>query len=372
MLTESSIGESPFNQTSHTHYLKHDREQHQRENDFFAQTSEHLTNNNFMHHSEEGCLCKECNCGRHLCKLNVIRPGFTKKTVYKRSYFKQTPIQNVVNHDKEYERLKGPFLELGSIYSEGFKPVKGDELTRPHPEDLLHPAGPSLQLTSYSTEFPGFRGDNQYVKPTNKHAIGYFPLRSKTTYSKEYTKKDNKKDDYKYIPDQLKTGSNWFGKTTYANFYSQPDPEYFAKKVKIIEKLEENPIYNRQYRTTLHIQRPFTRMSSYRRQIHFVLRRYSLRLRLKAPSKIPRLISKKMLTSSRSLQRITQYRTQSIPVHDLIYSFSWEESKQYEIKLFFVALPRLIAKSFDGLFTSIFHLSKKGFCLQLFIERFLL
>jgi len=49
---------------------------------------------------------------------------------------------------------------------------------------LLHPAGPSLQLTSYTTEFPGFRGDNQYVKPTNKHAIGYFPLRSKTTYSK--------------------------------------------------------------------------------------------------------------------------------------------------------------------------------------------
>ena len=126
----------------------------------------------------------------------------------------------MVNHDKEYERLKGPFLEKGSIYTEGFKPVKGDDLTRPHPEDLLHPAGPSLQLTSYCTDYPGFRGDNQYVKPTNKHAIGYFPLRSKTTYSKEYTKKHNKTDDYKYIPDQLKTGSNWFGRTTYANFYS--------------------------------------------------------------------------------------------------------------------------------------------------------
>ena len=57
-------------------------------------------------------------------------------------------------------------------------------MKRPKPEDLLHPDGPSLELTSYTTEFPGFRGDNQYVKPTNKHAIGYLPLRSKTTYSK--------------------------------------------------------------------------------------------------------------------------------------------------------------------------------------------
>jgi hypothetical protein len=90
----------------------------------------------------------------------------------------------VVNHDKEYDKLKGPHLDMGSIYHKGFKQVKGDELTRPHPEDLLHPDGPCQQLTSYSTEYPGFRGDNQYVKPTDKHSIAYFPLRSKTTYSK--------------------------------------------------------------------------------------------------------------------------------------------------------------------------------------------
>ncbi len=60
----------------------------------------------------------------------------------------------------------------------------------------MHPHGPCQQLTSYSTQFPGFKGDNQYVKPTDKHAIGYFPLRSKTTYSKEYTKRAAKKDDY--------------------------------------------------------------------------------------------------------------------------------------------------------------------------------
>jgi hypothetical protein len=34
-------------------------------------------------------------------------------------------------------------------------------------------------------------------------------------YSGEYVNKKITKDDYTYIPDQLKTGSNWFGRTTY-------------------------------------------------------------------------------------------------------------------------------------------------------------
>lgn len=80
--------------------------------------------------------------------------------------------------------MKGPHLDPKSTYTEGFKPVKGDDLDRPHPEDLLHPNGPIQQITSYSNQFPGFRGTNQYVKPTNKHSIGYFPLRSKSTYEK--------------------------------------------------------------------------------------------------------------------------------------------------------------------------------------------
>lgn len=60
-------------------------------------------------------------------------------------------------------------------------------------------------------------------------------------------KKDWKKDDYEYIPDQLRTGSNWYGQTTYGKFYAQPNSDYFAKKVKITEKLEENPDFSRQY-----------------------------------------------------------------------------------------------------------------------------
>lgn len=63
-------------------------------------------------------------------------------------------------------------------------------------------------------------------------------MRSKSTYSGAYVKKPMKKDDYKYIPDQLKTGYDWLGNTTYNNFFPQPNPEYHAKKVKIVEKKE--------------------------------------------------------------------------------------------------------------------------------------
>jgi hypothetical protein len=61
------------------------------------------------------------------------------------------------------------------------------------------------------------------------------------------------KDNYTYFPDQLRTGSNWFGKTTYESFFNNPNPEYFAKKAKIVDKLQENPDYSRQYGTNLPI-----------------------------------------------------------------------------------------------------------------------
>jgi hypothetical protein len=112
---------------------------------------------------------------------------------------------------------------------------------------LLKSSGPCPQLSSYSSNFPGYRGDNQYVKPTDKHARGYFPLRSKSTYANEYVQKAPLKDDYTYFPDQLRSKSNWFGRTTYENFFSNPNPEYFAKKVKNVEKMEDNPDFSRQY-----------------------------------------------------------------------------------------------------------------------------
>ena len=76
-------------------------------------------------------------------------------------------------------------------------------------------------------------------------------MRTKSTYAKEFINKSPKKDDYKYFNDQLKTGYNWFGKTTYGSFYNNPNPEYHAKKVKIIEKKEDNPDFDHQYGISL-------------------------------------------------------------------------------------------------------------------------
>lgn len=32
------------------------------------------------------CVCSECSCGRHLCKLNNIKPDLTKNTIYKQDF----------------------------------------------------------------------------------------------------------------------------------------------------------------------------------------------------------------------------------------------------------------------------------------------
>ena len=129
---------------------------------------------------------------------------------------------------------------MSSTYKDGFYNRKGDDIERPKPEDLLSSEGPAQELTSYGAQFPGHHGDNQYVKPTDRHIRGNFPLRSRSTYSGNFKRRPTKRDDYKYIPDQLKTGIyNWLGSTTYSNNFVQPNPEYMAKKVKQVEKKEE-------------------------------------------------------------------------------------------------------------------------------------
>jgi len=57
-------------------------------------------------------------------------------------------------------------------------------------------------------------------------------MRSKSTYANSFANKQPKKDDYKYMSDQLKTGGIWLGKSSYGNFFENPNPEYHAKKVK--------------------------------------------------------------------------------------------------------------------------------------------
>ena len=47
--------------------------------------------------------------------------------------------------------------------------------------------------------------------------------------------------------DNLKSNNLFLGKSTYGNFFQQPNPEDYAPKVKNVEKLEATPNYNRQY-----------------------------------------------------------------------------------------------------------------------------
>ena len=66
---------------------------------------------------------------------------------------------------------------MNSIYLKDFLNKKGDDIERPIPEDLLKTGGPSPNLTSYTSGFPGYKGDNQYIKPTDRYVRGKFPLR---------------------------------------------------------------------------------------------------------------------------------------------------------------------------------------------------
>ncbi len=70
---------------------------------------------------------------------------------------------------------------------------------------------------------------------------------SRTTYSNAFGPRSTSKPKKQRINDNLKPGDLWLGKTTYGNFYKQPNPEDYAKKYKITEKLEDNPDYNHQY-----------------------------------------------------------------------------------------------------------------------------
>lgn len=99
---------------------------------------------------------------------------------------KKKPVINKVNISTEYDRFKGPNLEINTTYLKDFDEKNG-EIEKLRPEDLLKTGGPSLNVTSYSNGFPGHFGDNQYVKPTDRHTRGYFPLRSKSTYSRVFT-----------------------------------------------------------------------------------------------------------------------------------------------------------------------------------------
>lgn len=46
--------------------------------DLFNKTSSKLKECNFKHHDPNVCVCEHCTCGRHLCKLHIVRPDMRK------------------------------------------------------------------------------------------------------------------------------------------------------------------------------------------------------------------------------------------------------------------------------------------------------
>lgn len=112
---------------------------------------------------------------------------------------------------------------MGSNYMKDFVNKKG-EIERPKPEDLLKVGGPCQQLTSYSAGFPGYRGANQYVKPTDNIIRSNFPLSARTTYSNFFAPKSASKPKTQKIPDNLKARDLWMGKSTYGKFFQEPNP----------------------------------------------------------------------------------------------------------------------------------------------------
>lgn len=104
-----------------------------------------------------------------------------------------------------------------------------------------------FSVTSYENGFPGHHGLNQYIKPTERHTRGHIPFRSKSTYSRTFTGQVSSRRGQQKAPDNLRTGSNWFGTTTYGNNFRQPNPEDYSIHLKVAQKLETNPDYSHQF-----------------------------------------------------------------------------------------------------------------------------
>jgi hypothetical protein len=141
-----------------------------------------------------------------------------------------------------------------------------------------------------------------------------------------YVTKSLKKDEYKHMPDQLKTGELWVGNTTYDNYFAEPNPEYFAKKVKLIEKKDPTITGDKlQFRKFTLTQAPHTRAISSGRQASSVRPRSTSRPTGRAPSPKAKITSQKTVTSKQFLNTFTQFRppntstSEQLRVMDVLY-----------------------------------------------------
>jgi hypothetical protein len=101
----------------------------------FNQLDSTLQQLNFSHHHETSCLCNDCSCGRHLCRLNVIKPDLRKATVYQTLFNMKKSQQMVVVKQEDTSPLKAAHLDLSSIYLRDYSQNQPDKLERPKPQD---------------------------------------------------------------------------------------------------------------------------------------------------------------------------------------------------------------------------------------------
>ena len=75
-----------------------------------------LLETNVRHHDPELCVCSDCDCGRHLCKVHAIKPDLTMRTSYNSNYHKKLNIPNLIVKPTESGQMKGSHLEMKTSY----------------------------------------------------------------------------------------------------------------------------------------------------------------------------------------------------------------------------------------------------------------
>jgi len=99
----------------------------------------------------------------------VVRPDMRNSTIYQGDFNSKRPLHNLRFRPATSHYSKDPYVDLNSTYGKDFDGKNGP-VERPHPDDCLAVGGPAANLTTYSSGFPGYRGDNQYV--TSEGSIG--------------------------------------------------------------------------------------------------------------------------------------------------------------------------------------------------------
>jgi hypothetical protein len=192
-------------------------------------------------HPDE-CLCKDCVCGRHLCKFGTPTPSLTLSTTYKNDYPRRQPNRyQPPSRPLSARQPEAPLLNASSTYLEDFTILKGDPLSRPKPEDLLRcRGGHQPKLTSYKQEYPGHRGKNQHV-PMNPELFrgGLDFANGGSTYSKEFGHQRGKSAEIAKPPDQFSMTGSWFGKSSYKDQYQNPKNHVSKSKGDKLEQSQE-------------------------------------------------------------------------------------------------------------------------------------